>query len=225
MTAALFVALTLAVSLALVAAAWRWLDRRAAWIVSLGLPLWLVWVGTLSASGIVADPARRPPGIVWVFAPVLLFTVLFAVRSRSGGAVARAIPPGVLIGAQAFRVPVEIGLHRLGVDGLVPMLMTYAGGNVDILVGLSAPVMAWVQRTGRAGRGTLVAWNVLGLLALLNVVVRAVLTAPGPLRLLSAEAPNLAIGQFPYTFLAGLLAPVAVVLHVLSLRALRAPMA
>ena len=37
-----------------------------------------------------------------------------------------------------------------------------------------------------------------------------------------AEVPNLAIGTFPYTFLAGFFAPTAVLLHVLSLRALLA---
>jgi hypothetical protein len=35
------------------------------------------------------------------------------------------------------------------------------------------------------------AWNVLGLLALTNVVIRAVLTAPGPFNLIHAEVPNL----------------------------------
>jgi hypothetical protein len=35
------------------------------------------------------------------------------------------------------------------------------------------------------------AWNVLGLLALTNVVLRAVLTAPGPFNLIHAEVRNL----------------------------------
>ena len=39
-------------------------------------------------------------------------------------------------------------------------------------------------------------WNVLGLLSLTNVVIRAVLTAPGPFNLIHAEVPNLMIGTF-----------------------------
>jgi hypothetical protein len=65
-------------------------------------------------------------------------------------------------------------------------------------------------------------WNYLGLAALANVVVRSALTAPGPLNMIHAEVPNLAIGVFPFTFIAGFFAPLAVILHVLAIRALRA---
>jgi len=65
------------------------------------------------------------------------------------------------------------------------------------------------------------AWTVLGLLALANVAVRSALTAPGPLNLIHAEVPNLALGTFPFMFIPGFFAPLAVVLHVLAIRSLR----
>jgi hypothetical protein len=101
--------------------------------------------------------------------------------------------------------------------------MTYEGGNVDIVLGLSAPVVAWLLVTGRMGRPLALGWNVLGLLALANVALRAVLTAPGPLNWLHTDVPNLAIGLFPFTYLAGFFAPLAVLLHILAIRTLRAP--
>ena len=55
----------------------------------------------------------------------------------------------------------------------------------------SAPVIAWLSTRGRLGMRLALAWNVLGLLALTNVVLRAVLTAPGPFNLIHAEVPNL----------------------------------
>jgi uncharacterized membrane protein len=64
------------------------------------------------------------------------------------------------------------------------------------------------------------AWNLLGLLALTNVVVRAVLTTPGPFNLIHAEVPNRMMGTFPFLFIPGFFVPLAVVLHLLALRAL-----
>ena len=61
-------------------------------------------------------------------------------------------------------------------------------------------------------------WNVLGLLSLANAAASAVLT--GPLKLISTEVPNLAMGMFPYTFIPGFLAPLAITLHVLAIRAI-----
>jgi hypothetical protein len=38
---------------------------------------------------------------------------------------------------------VELLLHRLHLDGLAPRIVTYQGGNMDIWIGLSAPLIAW----------------------------------------------------------------------------------
>jgi hypothetical protein len=66
-------------------------------------------------------------------------------------------------------------------------------------------------------------WNVLGLLALANVVTRAVVTTPGPFNLIHAEVPNLMFGAFPYMFIPGFFVPLAVVLHVMAIRAISSP--
>ena len=221
MTAGFFLVLATALAAGVLVAARRYLPRRGFIAVMLGLPLWLAYVGALSALGVIRDTNLRPPGVVYVFAPLVLFMVLFAVRSKAGARVASSMPLGLLIGAQSFRVAVEVGLHRLGSEGLVPALMTYEAGNVDIVIGLSAPLVAWLVTSGRMGRRAALVWNVIGLLALANVAARAVLTAPGPMNVLHTAVPNVAIGLFPYTYLAGFFAPMAVLLHILSIRALR----
>ena len=82
------------------------------------------------------------------------------------------------------------------------------------------PLIAWLSTRGRLGIRLALAWNVLGLLALTNVVIRAVLTAPGPFNLSHAEVPNLMMGAFPFMFIPGFFVPLAVVLHVLAIRAI-----
>jgi hypothetical protein len=200
----------------------RYLGALAGRVALAGLGGWLVYVGTLSALGVVGNPALRPPGVLYIVVPVIAFVALFAARSKRGGAVAAALPIWLLMGAQVFRVGVELGLHQLWHLGLVPRLMTYEGGNVDIFIGLSAPLVAWLSTSGRLRPRAAIAWNALGLLALANIIARSALTAPGALQFIHSEVPNLAIGTFPYTFIAGFFAPLAVLLHVLSIRHLRA---
>lgn len=221
MTATLF-ACFLAFMLAVVAACViRYLPRQTATGVLAGLAVWIVYVGLLSYFGVVRNPEMRPPGAVLIVLPVFLFVFLVLVRTRAALQVVLAFPVWLILGLQSFRIGVELLLHRIWLDGMIPRLMTYEGGNVDIFVGLSAPLMAWVATKGRTGQSLALGWNVLGLLALANVMVRAALTAPGAMNLIHAEVPNLAIGIFPFTFVAGFFAPLAVVLHVLSIRALR----
>ena len=121
----------------------------------------------------------------------------------------------------ASAIGVELFLHQFWIDGLVPKMLTFEGANVDIYVGASAPLFAWLSTRGRLGMKFALAWNVLGLLALTNVVIRAVLTALGPFNLIHAEVPNLMMGAFPFMFIPAFFVPLAVVLHVLSIWAIR----
>jgi hypothetical protein len=131
-----------------------------------------------------------------------------------------AMRPRIILGTQYFRIGVELFLHQLWLDGLVPKMLTFEGANVDIYVGVSALLIAWLSTRGRAGVRFGLAWNALGLLSLANVVIRAVLTAPGPFDLIRAEVPNRMIGTFPFLFIPGFFVPLAVVLHLVAIRAI-----
>ncbi len=201
--------------------AWR-LPARAAVGIGIALSLWLTWVGVLGWSGAIADATRRPPAILAIAVPVFVFVLFAVVRSRSAGRLVLTVPLPILIGAQAYRVAVELFLHRLWIEGLSPRMLTYDGANVDLWIGASAPVAAWLSTRGRGGERVALAWNVVGLFSIANVVVRSVLTSPGPLRLLDTDVVNRVAGSFPYTFIPGFLAPLAITLHVLALRSIAA---
>lgn len=219
MTAALFLTYQAFVVLAAIGISAAYLPRRTTIAIIAGLAIWLVYVGLFSSFGYMRDPSLRPPGIVWVVGPVVLF-VVFLVWSNFGARAAAAIPLSLILGLEGFRVGFELLMHRLWEDGLVPKLLTYEGGNVDIFIGLSAPVIAWIATTGRLGLRLALGWNMLGLLALANVAARSVLSTPGPMKLISTEVPNLAMGIFPYAFIPGFVAPLALTLHVLAMRAI-----
>jgi hypothetical protein len=219
MTAQLFLTYLAFVVVAAIGVSAAYLPRRTTFAIITGLAIWLVYVGLFSSFGYMRDPSLRPPGIVWVVGPAVLF-VLFVVRSSMGARLAAAIPLWLILGFESFRIGVELLIHRLWVDGLVPKLLTYEGGNVDMFIGLSAPIIAWIAATGRLGLWLAMGWNVLGLMSLANAAATAVLT--GPLKLISTEVPNVAMGIFPYAFIPGFLAPLAVTLHVLAIRAIAA---
>lgn len=200
----------------------RYLSRRAAVATTAGLALWLAYAGTLGYLRVIIDPDVRPSGPALLLFPVFLFVALFLVRTDAALRIARSLPLEWLIGLQVFRVIVELFLHRLWETGLAPRTLTYEGANFDIVIGLSAPLVAWLYARERIGERVALAWNVLGLAMLTNVAIRALLSAPGPLHILTDDVPNLAVGTFPFSFIPGFMAPLALILHVLAIRALRA---
>lgn len=195
------------------------LPARTAALLSTALLAWLAYVGVLALTGVLGDATLKPPGPVFVLAPVLVCLVLFVARSDTALLIATTFSPATLILLQSFRVVVELFFYRLWIDGIAPKMLTFEGANFDILTGLTAPLAAWLTTRVRTGRRVGLIWNSLGLLILVNVVVRAVLSSPGPLNLIHTEVPNLSIGTFPYSYIAGFLAPLAASLHILTFRA------
>ncbi|HEY4080154.1 MAG TPA: hypothetical protein VGM81_05615 [Burkholderiaceae bacterium] len=213
-----YVGLVAAVVAGLLARAFQGRAREGA---MLGLVIWLAYVGAFSGLGWLRDPGLRPPGMLLLVAPVFTALVLIVGVLPTGKRLAAALPLAALIGFQVFRVGVELALSELHAQGLAPRLLTLAGGNVEILIGLSAPLIAWLATRGTRGRRIALLWNGLGLLSLINVAARAVLSAPGPLNLLHTEVPNVAFGFFPYGFIPGFMAPLAFATHMLTFRVLR----
>jgi hypothetical protein len=151
-----------------------------------------------------------------------LLTLLALTFSRRIAPLLAALPPAWPVAAQTFRIPVEIVLWRLAVAGVIPELLSFTGRNVDILVGLTAPVVAYACFVRRAWPARVaVWWNWAGIVILLNVVVHAQLSAPTPWRLFETDPPTTFIADWPYIWLPDFLVPLAWLLHAVSLRQLR----
>ena len=223
MTATLFlgfVGMTTAIVIAFIA---HYISRRAAYQVLAGMCVWFAYAVLMGYFGVFRNTAMRPPGTVFLLAPILLFLsffIVFMLRSAAGSRIALAFPLWIILGTECFRVGVELFLHQLWIEGIVPKMLTFEGANVDIYIAASVPVIVWLSTRGRIGLKLALVWNVLGLLALTNVVIRAVLTVPGPLNLIHTEIPNRMFGAFPFMFIPGFFVPLAVTLHVLAIRAI-----
>jgi hypothetical protein len=221
MTSTLFLGFVAVMTTFVVALIDRYINRRVALGVLAGLSVWFLYAGLMAKFGIIGNSQLRPPGIAFIIGPVLLFLIFFILRPSASAQGVMAFPLWLILGTQCFRVGVELFLHQLWIEGLVPRMMTFKGANIDIYIGLSAPLAAWLSTRGRWGLKLAGAWNILGLLALLNVVTRAIFTAPGPLNLIHSEVPDRMIGTFPFLLIPGFFVPLAVVSHVLAIRSIR----
>lgn len=201
-----------------------WLFARAtrhAAPVLLGLLGWLALQGALALTGFYAVVGPLPPRPLLLLLPTLLMIGgLFG--TGAGRRFLAGLRPDRLLLVHAVRVPVELGLLGLYLHGGLPRLMTFEGRNWDILAGLSAPLVYYlVFRRRSAGRGALLAWNLLGLGLLLNIVVNAVLAMPTPWQRWGFEQPNVALLHFPFVWLPCCIVPLVLLAHLTALWQLR----
>ncbi|HSB41554.1 MAG TPA: hypothetical protein VLK28_06955 [Methylomirabilota bacterium] len=190
---------------------------RAAGIALAG---WLALTGALAEQGVFDDFRAVPPRILLAIGLPLAALIALA-SSRRLVPLLAALPPAWPVAAQAFRIAVEIVLWRLAVAGVIPELLSFTGRNWDILVGLSAPVVAYACFVRRAWPARVaVWWNWAGIAILLNVVVHAQLSAPTPWRVFETDPPTTFIADLPYIWLPAFLVPLAWLLHAVSLRQL-----
>ena len=194
---------------------------RGVRLAGLALAGWLALTATLSERGFFDDFYALPPHMLLAVGPPLLAALALTASGRLDPLLA-ALPPAWPVGAQAFRIVVEIVLWRLAAAGVAPEIMTFTGRNVDILVGLSAPIVAYACFVRRAWPARVAWWwNWAGVIILLNVVVHAQLSAPTRFQLLETDPPPTFIGDLPYIWLPAFLVPLAWALHAVSLRQLR----
>jgi hypothetical protein len=189
--------------------------RRAAF----GLVGWMVLTGAAAASGALASFERTPPPVMATVVLSWILTTVFAF-SRTGGLVARWLPLPFLVGFHAFRLPLELILHRLYIEGVIPVQMTFDGMNFDIATGVTAIVVALWAATGTLPRAVLWLWNVMGLVLLLVIVTIAILSAPAPFRMFMNDPANTVITTFPFVWLPCILVQSAWLGHLLIFRRL-----
>jgi hypothetical protein len=205
-------------------AAVAWTERRRgaryqrAGIAALATLAWLTVTGVAANAGVLRFEAR-PPGFV-LLVPIMVIGSIVLARSELGARLAAGIPLAVLVGWQGFRLPLELLMHRAYREGLMPVQMSYSGMNFDILTGASALILAGLLLVRRAPLGLVRAWNVVGLLLLLNVMTIALLSAPTPIRVFHNQPANVWVTRFPFVWLPTVMVATALLGHLIIFRRL-----
>lgn len=197
--------------------------RRAA---TLGIGFAVTWGSWVVLSAVLADAgayrqssAHVRPWIgvaaVGALAVALLGSTVPAVAHalRAPGALARITSP------QTFRVVGVVFLFGLALDEL-PAVFALPAGLGDLAIGIAAP---FVARRLAAGNRTGAVWfHLLGILDLVVAVGIGFLAGLGPSRVFDVSPSTADLGLLPLVLIPTTAVPLALALHLVALRALRA---
>jgi hypothetical protein len=203
------------------------LGRPAAQLIAAGtgglLGAWLLAASSLAEAHVF----RQEPGetVPWIgvaaagsLAVYLLATGLQAVSAT----LAAPSMPARLATLQSFRV-VGVVFLILWVLGDLPALFALPAGLGDVAIGLAAPFVASRLARSPERRTSAIWFNLLGLFDLVVAVGLGFLAAPGPLRAFDVTPSTEALSLLPLVLIPTVAVPLAVALHVVSLRRLTSP--
>ena len=187
-------------------------------IILFSMFFWLILHSVLAYTGYYLNIDTMPPRIIIaLIPPLLLMLVLFT--TTKGKKWINQLNLKVLALLHIVRVPVELVLWWLFLNGAVPELMTFEGRNFDVLAGLTAPFVYYFGFVKKImDRKIIVLWNVLSLALLLNIVVNALLSAPLPFQQFAHEQPNIAIVYFPFILLPAFVVPIVLFSHLATIK-------
>ncbi len=214
-SAVVFILIVASIGFAFIAAVTK-VEKRWALPAIIVVLIWLVLTGAVSASGLLESKLFPPPLIIFIVI-CLLVPVLLSF-SRVGTGLVENIPVSFLIGFQCFRLPLELVLHQWWKEGIIPVQMTFAGYNFDIVSGILAIVASYWAWQGRAPRAVIVVFNIVGFCLLTAVMTIAMLSAPTPFRQFMNEPPVLLPFYFPYVWILPLCVGGALMGHLLLFR-------
>ena len=184
----------------------------------MGAAIWLSVVSIAAFSGRLL-PRNGPPLPFALLVIAILALGVAVARSSVGDRLARGAPLAALVGFQSFRLPLELAMHRAYAEGLMPAQMSYSGRNFDIVTGLTALLLAVAMMITRVPRWIVAAWNVMGLILLVNILGVAILSTPA-LAYFGPDRLNVWVTWMPYTLLPAVMVLAAWAGHLVVFRAL-----
>lgn len=148
-------------------------------------------------------------------------------RGCVGRTLARGLPVALLVGAQGFRLPLELVMHQAAVAGVMPAQMSFSGWNFGVLTGLAAVVVGALAAWGKMPRVGVVLFNALGTALLVAIIGISVASTPLPHAFGNTpDKLNTWVAYPPFILLPGVMVAFAVLGHVVLWRRLltgRAP--
>jgi hypothetical protein len=196
--------------------------RKKATPICIGLIIWLAIQSVLSLKNIYnVETNSFPPKIMLLGILPTMLTIVVLFTTSKGRLFIDSLPLKNLTYLNIVRIPVEIILFWLFINKAVPELMTFEGRNFDIISGITAPCIAYFGLTKtKLNRKTILIWNFICLGLLLNIVSNALLSVPSPIQKFAFEQPNIAILNFPFSWLPTFIVPIVLLGHLTSIRQL-----
>ena len=155
-------------------------SMRSFYTIVLANASYFIAMGFFAANGAFLTFTPFPPRILLLVLASLIaaLTLLLSPGTRPlWGSIALQS----IIGLQCFRFLAELLIFWLEHEKAMPVVMTLAGRNYDLLVPVTALLIyLWLRnrKISAGGRRWLIAWNLIGIGVLLNTVGTAILSLP-----------------------------------------------
>ena len=194
------------------------ISKKTATVAITFLVVWSMMQSALADNGFYRDYQTMPPRLfVYGLFPILSVISFVLIYPATRARLLQVCLEG-LTWIHVIRIPVELSLLWLFVQKAVPQAMTFDGMKFDIVAGVTAPLVAiFGIRHRKLSRKLLLAWNLVSLFLLLNIIIMSVLSAPLPFQVFGMEQPNIAVFYFPYALLPTVILPVVLFAQVLSI--------
>ena len=182
--------------------------------------IWMLLTAILSFTGFYTVTNTFPPRFLFLLGPGILFVIIY-LFTKHGKKFADSLNLKWLTLLHTVRIPVEIVLYYVFLNGLIPDLMTFHGYNFDIISGISAPIIyyfAFVKK--QISKKGLLIWNFICLGLLINILTIAFLSAQTPFQKLAFNQPNIGVTYFPFVWLPAIIVPIVLFSHLASIRQL-----
>ena len=174
---------------------------------------WLLLQGIVGYTGFYLIEDTIPPRFVLLVGPTIIAIIVFFILP-AGRKYLFSLDDKWLTWLHVVRIPVEIVLFWLFLHKLVPKNITFEGQNMDIIAGITAPLVAYFGYHKKAlNKWILLVWNIGCLILLSNIVITAVLSAPSPWQTRAFDQPNVGVLYFPFMWLPGFIVPVVLLSH------------
>jgi hypothetical protein len=202
--------------------------RLAAGATLAGGILWMAATAAVALNGMLMEFQATPPPFGILVLAIILLAILIAFTGY-GRRLALGLPLWALVAVQAFRLPLEIAMHGLYERNIMPVQMSYTGRNFDIVTGATAIIVSIIVWGAHKGPGAtapasirrlVLAWNILGLILLTNIVAIAVLSTPR-FRYFGEDRVNIFVTLPPFVWLPAVMVLAALAGHLIIWRALR----
>lgn len=190
--------------------------------ISIGLLIWLGLQALITLQGVyISNLEVLPPRLLLFGLLPNIIAILALFLTQKGRAFIDSLPLDKVTAINIVRIPVEFVLLWLSFQKVIPSIMTFEGWNFDILAGLTAPLIIYFGfRKKSIGKNLILFWNVLGFCLLTTIVVIALFSAPFPLQAFAFEQPNIAVLNFPFSWLPTFIVPIVYFGHLVSIRQL-----
>lgn len=175
--------------------------------------IWSLIQSILAFTGFYEKTALIPPRFLIVLIPVFI-SLIYGLTKRPLKWIIENKNIKLSMFIHTIRFPIEIVLLYLFMNNMMPELMTFEGRNLDILAGITAPIIGILFLKNIIDRNVLIIWNIIGLCLILFVFVNGILSSELPIQMFGFEQPTKAPNYFPFILLPATIVPIVIYSHI-----------